>query len=131
MSARRWIAVALVGGPALAGCGGSTADSRGHPRPQNGLRRIQGPPVSQGGLLGQGRALFIKTGCGNCHTVAAAGTTGQLGPNFDTSERLDRVQIRTEIDNGANGMPSFQGRFTRAQERAVIDFIYRTMHPRG
>lgn len=29
-----------------------------------------------------GRDLFIK-GCGSCHTLADAGTTGQVGPNLD------------------------------------------------
>jgi mono/diheme cytochrome c family protein len=34
----------------------------------------------------RGRAVFAAMGCGTCHTLAAAGSTGELGPNLD--ERL-------------------------------------------
>jgi cytochrome c oxidase subunit 2 len=30
-----------------------------------------------------GKDVFTSTGCGNCHTLAAAGTTGATGPNLD------------------------------------------------
>jgi cytochrome c551/c552 len=32
-----------------------------------------------------GRAVFARMGCGNCHTLAAAGSTGEIGPNLDTA----------------------------------------------
>lgn len=86
--------------------------------------------AGRGGLFAQGRELFVKAGCGGCHTVASAHTHGQLGPDFDTSERLNRVQIRTEIDAGANGMPSFQDTLTASQKRAITEFIFQTMHTR-
>ena len=30
-----------------------------------------------------GRALFAGMGCASCHTLAAAGSTGEFGPNLD------------------------------------------------
>jgi cytochrome c oxidase subunit II len=33
-----------------------------------------------------GRAVFARMGCGTCHTLAAAGSAGTIGPNLD--ERL-------------------------------------------
>jgi cytochrome c oxidase subunit II len=30
-----------------------------------------------------GRAVFTNNGCGSCHTLAAAGSTGTVGPNLD------------------------------------------------
>src|SRR5947208_17028488 len=30
-----------------------------------------------------GRAVFLSAGCGSCHTLAAAHTSGQVGPNLD------------------------------------------------
>ena len=30
-----------------------------------------------------GAQIFVETGCGSCHTLAAAGTTGTVGPNLD------------------------------------------------
>jgi cytochrome c2 len=35
-----------------------------------------------------GRAIFGRMGCGSCHTLAAAGSKGQIGPNLD--RRLER-----------------------------------------
>jgi mono/diheme cytochrome c family protein len=38
------------------------------------------PPTAPGGPGGQ---VFAANGCGACHTLAAAGTSGQTGPNLD------------------------------------------------
>lgn len=35
-----------------------------------------------------GRVVFARMGCGSCHTLAAAGSAGSIGPNLD--ERLGR-----------------------------------------
>lgn len=56
-----------------------------------------GGGVSKGTDLANGRNLFIKgangkPACGSCHTLAAAGTTGTLGPNLDDAFRADREQ---------------------------------------
>jgi mono/diheme cytochrome c family protein len=46
----------------------------------------------------RGEALFKQAtlpggaGCGSCHTLAAAGTQGQLGPNLDAAFGPDRCQ---------------------------------------
>lgn len=45
-----------------------------------------------------GAALFTETGCGGCHTLADAGTSGQTGPNLDeVLAGQDAEQIRTSI----------------------------------
>jgi mono/diheme cytochrome c family protein len=44
-----------------------------------GVPGIQ-PPTAPGGPGGQ---VFASNGCGNCHALAAAGSTGQVGPNLD------------------------------------------------
>ena len=59
------IAVAL----ALAACGG------------NGEEGAATGTTGQGAI--SGRAVFTSSGCGNCHTLQAAGTTGMVGPNLD------------------------------------------------
>src|SRR6188472_3610419 len=33
-----------------------------------------------------GKKVFVSTGCGACHRMKAAGTTGTLGPNLDKSK---------------------------------------------
>lgn len=32
-----------------------------------------------------GKSVFADAGCGSCHTVAAAGSSAQVGPNLDES----------------------------------------------
>ena len=36
-----------------------------------------------------GKAVFISAGCGACHTLAAAGASGKIGPNLDTAPAVD------------------------------------------
>jgi hypothetical protein len=55
---------------------------------------------------------------------------GRIGPDFDTSERLDRAQIRDQLDYGGGGMPSYRRRLTTAQKDAVTEFLYVATHPR-
>jgi cytochrome c551/c552 len=47
-----------------------------------------------------GRALFFEMGCGSCHELAAAGSSGTIGPNLD--ERLaahDASSLKSTIVN--------------------------------
>ena len=66
-----------------------------------------------------GKALFAQQGCGGCHTLRSAGTRGVIGPNFDTSERLNAAQIQNQLNLGIGGMPSFRRRLTDRQEAAA------------
>jgi hypothetical protein len=46
----------------------------------------------------EGLTVFARMGCGNCHRLAAANATGQMGPNLD--RRLDghtRASLRAKI----------------------------------
>jgi cbb3-type cytochrome c oxidase subunit III len=47
--------------------------------------------ISSGGDTARGEVLF-KQQCGGCHTLAAAGTAGVIGPNLDDAFRADREQ---------------------------------------
>ena len=85
---------------------------------------------SRSSLAAQGERVFVASGCGHCHTVASARTHGATGPNFDTSEQLTRAQIRSSLDEGANGMPSYRGRLSAAQADAVTEFVFQTLHHR-
>jgi mono/diheme cytochrome c family protein len=50
------------------------------------------------GSPGAGRAVFLAQGCGNCHTFAAAGSNGAVGPNLDeTLAGKDDADIRGSI----------------------------------
>jgi cbb3-type cytochrome c oxidase subunit III len=47
--------------------------------------------ISSGGDAVRGEELF-KQQCGSCHTLAAAGTVGTIGPNLDDAFAADREQ---------------------------------------
>ena len=47
--------------------------------------------LSKGGDTSRGEQLF-KQQCGSCHTLAAAGTNGIIGPNLDDAFAADRAQ---------------------------------------
>jgi mono/diheme cytochrome c family protein len=111
MRRHRWsAAVTLVTAALLSGC----ADRLPSERPPNS----------------EGRRIFVSAGCGDCHTVASAHTHGHVGPDFDTSEQLNREMIRTELDYGDGIMPSFRDRLTAQQRDAVIEFVFQTLHQR-
>lgn len=50
-----------------------------------------GKALTHGTDTGLGQKLFV-TNCGGCHTLAAANTSGTVGPNLDDAFRGDREQ---------------------------------------
>ena len=58
-----------------------------------------------GGLPGNavaGKPLFIAD-CGKCHTIAAAGSQGSLGPNLD-NDNVPFTRVITAITEGLGGI---------------------------
>jgi len=41
--------------------------------------------MAGGSSENDGAAIFKSSGCGGCHTLKAAGSSGQIGPNLDTA----------------------------------------------
>ena len=54
--------------------------------------------LPEGGDTSRGRELFIPK-CGSCHTLADAGTKGQIGPNLDDAFRQARKDGLGEDDD--------------------------------
>jgi mono/diheme cytochrome c family protein len=55
-----------------------------------------------GTSAGAGKKVFTGVGgCGSCHTLAAAGTTGIVGPNLDTRLRADCATPQSKQIRGA------------------------------
>ena len=71
------------------------------------------PPV------GPGRDLFAST-CGECHTLAAAGTTGTDAPNLDDL-MPDQATVQAAIQAGPGAMPA--NLLTGAQAQQVAAFV--------
>ena len=64
-----------------------------------------------------------KAQCGVCHTLQAAGSTGDIGPNFDQL-RSTIPQIISAVTNGIGVMPSWEGILTYEEIEAVAYYVF-------
>ena len=64
-----------------------------------------------------------KAQCGVCHTLQAAGSTGDIGPNFDQL-RLTIPQIIFVVTNGIGVMQSWEGILTYEEIEAVAYYVF-------
>jgi cbb3-type cytochrome c oxidase subunit III len=76
-------------------------------------------PPSQ--LGNDGKAIF-QAECASCHTLAAAGTHGTIGPNLDQLKPSLAIAQR-QVEVGGGVMPAFKGKLTEAQIAAVAKFV--------
>jgi mono/diheme cytochrome c family protein len=75
-----------------------------------------------GADLAAGKKVFASAGCGACHTLADAGTNGNVGPNLD--DLKPNVQtVSKQVVNGGSGMPPFKGQLTPQQIEAVAKYV--------
>lgn len=94
----------------LAACGGDS-EGEGTPTPAQG----------GGGGTVDGAQLFTQN-CANCHTLAAAGANGQVGPNLDDL-RPGPDLVKTQTENGGGAMPAFKGKLSPEQIQAIADYV--------
>ena len=121
------IAAALLGAVALSACGGQGVAS---PTPKTVVGTLQSttpsfPIVAAFHLKGdskKGSAVFASAGCGSCHTLAAAKSTGTVGPNLDTL-RPDYRAVTAQVTNGGAQMPSFKSTLKTQQIADVAAFV--------
>jgi mono/diheme cytochrome c family protein len=109
-------AIALIigsGAVGLAACGGSSnsGSSSSGASGDGGVTKAT-----------TGRAIFLAADCAQCHTLKAAGATGEVGPNLD-SLRPSAARVRSQVEHGGGVMPSFKDRLTAAQINAVASFV--------
>ena len=76
----------------------------------------------QGGGAADGEAIFAEAGCESCHTLAAAGASGTVGPNLDDSKPSKELVIE-RVTNGMGAMPPFKDSYSAEQIAAVADFV--------
>lgn len=70
----------------------------------------------------EGAEIFAQAGCVSCHTLAAAGSSGTVGPNLDET-RPPKELVIDRVTNGSGTMPSFKDRMSEQQIEAVADFV--------
>jgi len=64
-----------------------------------------------------------KAQCGVCHTLQAAGSTGDIGPNFDQLTPTI-PQILSAVTNGIGVMPPWEGILTYEEIEAVAYYVF-------
>jgi mono/diheme cytochrome c family protein len=118
---------------ALAGCGGGKVVE---PVPVTVIGTVPKAPSG----TAAGKALFLSSGCGGCHTFKPAGAAGKVGPDLDNlatdAQKAKRGSVeeytRESIeDPGAyvvpgypNGvMPAYKGQLTDSQINELVAFL--------
>jgi mono/diheme cytochrome c family protein len=122
---RRWIG-ALAAGLLAAGTAFALVIAAGD----------DGSRTRHAGVIGgrddstSGRAIFARMGCGSCHRLAAAGSTGEIGPDLDqrlpAHNRASLTARITDPDRSGSfaGMPDdFGERMNAAELEALVDFL--------
>jgi cbb3-type cytochrome c oxidase subunit III len=69
-----------------------------------------------------GKTIFGQAGCGSCHTLKDAASTGTIGPNLDQLKPSEARIVR-QVTNGGAIMPAFKDRLTPAQIQAVAKYV--------
>jgi mono/diheme cytochrome c family protein len=118
------LAVFAVG---MTACGGGD-ESSPTPETVEGTVEDGGATTEEGGGGGgqgdaaAGEEVFAQGGCGGCHVLEAAGTSGAVGPNLDDSKPpFDLVVDR--VTNGSGVMPSFKDQFSEEQIQNVAAYV--------
>ena len=106
-------AVLLLG---AAACGGDDDDEGAGTAPA-------ATQAETGGGGGEdGAAVFASAGCGGCHTLEAAGSSGMAGPNLDDLQP-SKEAVEEQVRSGGGGMPSFADQLSDAQIEAVAEYV--------
>jgi len=120
------IVAALLGAVVLAACGAEGVTS---PTPNTVVGTVSTPTstfpkVAAFHLHGdatKGKAAFLAK-CGSCHTLAAAKTTGTVGPNLD-SLKPDYQAATAQVTNGGAVMPAFKSQLNPQQIADVAAYV--------
>ena len=77
---------------------------------------------SGGGAAPEGKQVFATAGCGGCHTLKDAGSSGTVGPNLDQLKPAEAT-VEHQVEVGGGAMPSFKSQLSAAQIKAVAKYV--------
>jgi mono/diheme cytochrome c family protein len=122
------IAAGLLAAGVLAACGAQGVAS---PTPQTVVGTVTAttptvtfpivPAFHLKGNAAAGKTIF-PTNCGGCHTLAAAKTTGTVGPNLD-SLKPNYQAVTAQVTNGGAIMQAFKGTLSTQQIADVAAYV--------
>jgi cytochrome c6 len=120
------IAALLLGALVLAGC---NSEGTASPTPNTVIGTVATTPsfpvvpaFKLKGDAAKGKGVFASAGCGNCHTLKAANSTGTIGPNLD-SLKPDYRAVTAQVTNGGATMPSFKKTLSAQQIADVSAYV--------
>ena len=128
------LAVLVVAGTALVAVGvGQGSPPRQRPLSAAAQAREVATLAHASGVLGSGEALFGAHGCDSCHTIAAGGYSGRLGPRLDIQPPgTTTAAIEASILHPPSGIPGFESglmpenfatRLPRRDVQAIAAFV--------
>jgi mono/diheme cytochrome c family protein len=120
----------LVGAFAVAGCGGGEETS---PLPETvegggqATTTEQMETETEGGGAAEGDPqagadVFASAGCGGCHVLEAAGSSGAVGPSLDEAKPPFELVVE-RVTNGMGAMPSFKDQLSEDDIRNVAAYV--------
>jgi mono/diheme cytochrome c family protein len=106
---------------ALASCGssGSSSSATQTKSAPAGSSAAASSPVASATT---GKEIFAAANCASCHTFAAAGSKGTIGPNLDQVKVTEAI-VTSKVETGDGPMPSFATTLTPAQIATVAKFV--------
>ena len=116
---------------ALAGCGGGE-ETQPLPEGVTGTTPAETEAETETteeaeGDAEAGEQIYAEQGCGSCHVLEAAGSSGTVGPNLDESQPpLDLIVER--VTNGRSPMPAFKDTLSEQQIQDVSAFVFESTH---
>jgi mono/diheme cytochrome c family protein len=138
MRALALIAAALLLAFPIAGCGGGEEDDTAAENVTttegsgDGTTTDEGTTTAEGtttegeeggqGDPAKGKQIFAAQGCGSCHTLSDAGTSGSVGPNLDEAEPTFDHAVET-VTNGSGVMPSFKDKLSQQEINDVAAYV--------
>lgn len=72
-----------------------------------------------------GKKIFLEKAeppCGLCHTLKAAGASGEVGPNLDEM-KPDQEKVRNAVAKGVGNMPPYGDSLSAAEIAAVARYV--------
>ncbi len=111
------------GGASTTGTGSGTGTATGSGAGAGtGSGAAGGLPVFPTGNAKNGPAVFAVAGCGSCHTLKDAGSSGGGGPDLD--DLMPSLgDVENQVYNGGGGMPPFAGTLTNQQIADVAAYV--------
>ena len=81
-----------------------------------------GEGLGEEGDAEAGAEVYANAGCGGCHALSDAGSSGNIGPDLDDA-RPDFELVVDRVTNGEGAMPPFSGQLTDEEINNVAAYV--------